>query len=588
MKINEPKRWITNVEIKSSHPILPEFSWNIPSFAVIAGINGSGKTQLLKDIYNTSHSDCESSLVKLTVDEVINFSNVIKFIPHNYDVSNLNPNLQPGGNKQTNEGGSSQTTENRNDQILAYFKQPQKTNPDLDKLAAIIEEKTHSTIDKLTDDGILDNLPPDCVTYLVDGFNNQYIEELFKRYSMQCQRIILKNVESGIIVKENKACDYIGHPPPWKLINRLFDKYGFHYHINEPPRQNRYMARFFDKENNKTQIPFSELSSGEQIIITLILWAYNEKLGGKNKVLLLDEFDAHLNPSLSKMLIDVIKNTLVNKFGIQVIMTTHSPSTVAHVDDEDLFWMERSEPIKDSSKKEIIPILSSGIMTYQEASGLLECVVKSDSKVIIFTEGDIDEIHIKTAKEKLRNKLSFDIFPCDGADKLKQFLIGCPPNLFSDKKIVGVFDYDKEGIEKVISKGNFTEIKEHIYQLKNSDYVFAITLPAPKDLKQYKNCPIEFLYSEQVLNQYGLLKRKTQSELSIFLRKLNINGDVYDEYVNKFNNGSEELWCYSLIEGKKQYFAKEIIPVLEAKEFENFKPLFEIIKWIIKMTNNAK
>ena len=178
------------------------------------------------------------------------------------------PNLRQGGNQQINEGGTSQTTENRNDQILADFRRSQRTNPILNRFIA---KKTHVSIDELTDEEILNYLPPDCITSLEDGFNNQYIEELFKRYSMQCERIILQNVKTGILIKENEAYDRIGHPPPWKIINGLFDKYGFHYHIKEPSSQVRYVARFFDKENNKTQIPFSELSSGEQIIVTLIL-----------------------------------------------------------------------------------------------------------------------------------------------------------------------------------------------------------------------------------------------------------------------------------------------------------------------------
>jgi AAA15 family ATPase/GTPase len=41
-----------------------------------------------------------------------------------------------------------------------------------------------------------------------------------------------------------------------------------------------------------------------------------------------DEFDAHLNPSIAEKFIEVIQTYFVNK-GVQVIMTTHSPSTVA-------------------------------------------------------------------------------------------------------------------------------------------------------------------------------------------------------------------------------------------------------------------
>ncbi|RDU63545.1 AAA family ATPase [Helicobacter sp. MIT 14-3879] len=41
-------------------------------------------------------------------------------------------------------------------------------------------------------------------------------------------------------------------------------------------------------------------------------------------ILLLDEPHSHLNPKMAKMLIEILKNIVVKKFGSQVIMTTHS------------------------------------------------------------------------------------------------------------------------------------------------------------------------------------------------------------------------------------------------------------------------
>ena len=47
------------------------------------------------------------------------------------------------------------------------------------------------------------------------------------------------------------------------------------------------------------------------------------------KVLLFDEIDAPLHPSMSRSLLRTIQKTLVEEHGIFVILTTHSPSTVA-------------------------------------------------------------------------------------------------------------------------------------------------------------------------------------------------------------------------------------------------------------------
>ena len=177
------------------------------------------------------------------------------------------------------------------------------------------------------------------------------------------------------------------------------------------------------------------------------LWAYNEKLGEKNKVLLLDEFDAHLNPSLSKMLIDVIKNTLVGGFGMQVIMITHSPSTVAHVDDEDLFWMERGQPIKKSSRKEIIPILADGITTVNEEEEDLNIQynIKNHDEPFLVVEGITDKIIIEEAWGKLyQTKMPFFIqpyFDCYyiiNTFRREDIFENCPDKLF-----VGLLDFDE-------------------------------------------------------------------------------------------------------------------------------------------------
>ena len=54
-------------------------------------------------------------------------------------------------------------------------------------------------------------------------------------------------------------------------------------------------------------------------------------------ILLLDEVDSHLHPSAVKEVMTILKRLAAN--GTQIIMTTHSPTTVAMVEKENTFLL---------------------------------------------------------------------------------------------------------------------------------------------------------------------------------------------------------------------------------------------------------
>lgn len=574
-QINNNKRWISQVEIKSKHPILPGFTWNMPPFAVISGINGSGKTKFLEAIYDCVNynrnrpSNYETSnIIKLIGIDPTNlkFFNEIKFIRHNAGFQDLRG--------ETNSAVLDSITS----QLIIYLSRKKANEPgftnnhNYDQIIDVITERSGKKIGEIENEDIRRSIPHDHMLYTMDCFDNQHIAALLKSYQVKCDHIMLENNKIGKLCSFEEACKKIGLPPPWEIINNIFDKYNFHYHINKPETGETYILTFLDKNNVKKTIQFSQLSSGEQIIVTLILWAYNDKLGLKNKVLLLDEFDAHLNPSLSKMLIDVIKNTLVKKFDMQVIMTTHSPSTIAHVDDEDLFWMERGKPIKSSSKKEIIPILANGIMTVreQEADLMIECNIKNQNKPIVFVEGVTDKMILETAWNKIHGKeMPFYFQPAfDCHFIINTFLREKIFNNFPKHFFIGLLDFDdayNTWKEKAINKNKYEKAKNPndtiiIYKNKkhnNNGYVMCI--PIPELRKNYAGANIK--------NSY----------LSI---ELLFNDEIVKDYCTEQKvSGGNILLTFK--DDKKQHFAENIVPTLDAKEFENFKPLFETINNIL-------
>ncbi|EDV26810.1 uncharacterized protein TRIADDRAFT_54102 [Trichoplax adhaerens] len=64
-----------------------------------------------------------------------------------------------------------------------------------------------------------------------------------------------------------------------------------------------------------------------------------DKTEKKKAVYLLDEPDAHLHTSFVKQLIEIIKTRLVSELGMQVIMTTHCPTTVSLVPNNCVYVM---------------------------------------------------------------------------------------------------------------------------------------------------------------------------------------------------------------------------------------------------------
>jgi hypothetical protein len=99
----------------------------------------------------------------------------------------------------------------------------------------------------------------------------------------------------------------------------------------------------------------------------------------------MDEPDAHLHPSMTNQFLRVIKNVLVEKHGVRVIMTTHSPSTVALSPDDSIFVMSKATEIsRPSSKNSAISLLTSGIVFVGQ--GTKTVIVEDQDDVNFYTE----------------------------------------------------------------------------------------------------------------------------------------------------------------------------------------------------------
>jgi len=103
------------------------------------------------------------------------------------------------------------------------------------------------------------------------------------------------------------------------------------------------------------------------------------------RLMLLDEPDAHLHPSLTKQFIQSIQDVLVKKFGVQVIMTTHSPSTIALSPEGNIYELKKNPTSieKLGSKSQGINILTSGFISVTEGAKFV--LVEDQSDVYFYS-----------------------------------------------------------------------------------------------------------------------------------------------------------------------------------------------------------
>ena len=136
------------------------------------------------------------------------------------------------------------------------------------------------------------------------------------------------------------------------------------------------------------------LSSGEKILMALCLASFNQKLGRRRpSLLLLDELDTVLHPSMVTALVVALRSLFVDR-GCNVIMTTHSPMTVSALLETDVFRVVRNGKqvsVTPTTAYEAIEELSEGIATLDSG---LRIAASHEAEVIILTEGN-NTLHLK-------------------------------------------------------------------------------------------------------------------------------------------------------------------------------------------------
>lgn len=608
-----------SLKVTSRYKSLQEgFEWNnIPPFAVITGVNGVGKTQLLEVIKGRSERPDNRGIIpqinreitsaaglenlifsESTTQRGLTLNGLVEYVQNSdqrlVTIRNLEKNIK---NYQYHiNNGLSQISQSidrveklqiRNNIDSWRNEIRNLQNQELNVHIYAYEEELKRIAKKL--DKKVDELSEaEIREFAIDNFESlTNVDELTRFIANDNQRYMKRVTYLTETHQREEADMLVAQERPFQTINRIFRQYGFDYFdmLNPFPVDNKLNGeiRFQGKEGEI--VDYNSLSSGEQAIVQFVIWSYGQDFrGNRLNTMVLDEPDAHLHPSMCKMMVEIFSEMSAKKEigggGIRIIITTHSPSTVAFTPEGSLFVMQREadnkRSIRPTTSEDAVEILSDGIFTFSRAMSQFTQLSSSQKQNLVFVEGKTDVKHFNKAMQMLGYNLDVEFFDMHDATTLSNFITCTPARLFNKKSLIALFDCDREGNKGYKGKDCGIEGVKEVTSEQSEGRSFCVMIIPPDGLEKY--CPVEYLYSKEVLDGNNVLTKRNFNEFTNL-----ISFSTPDEAKNLSEEYDKEtsIRPFKVNDDRKIVFSDVVQHFSDPEVFRGFKPTLDLIAAII-------
>ena len=357
---------------RSPHLSITQFDpVDIPDFVVLTGVNGSGKSHLLEAIEKRQVviQGFENAHIVLFNYETFRLDNEPEFNGHQIaaeregawqyhqqqirgNVSNWRSGLGPSYDslkatcKESKKGFLSLAAEqlgHYRTSFMNFFNSPNvRQHPQAQGIRSLAKQLPYS-IDEIEHEDFIQLYKP--FVFKNDFLPNQ-IGKIFWDYYVKYRGNQINEYENAKhgknyqVLSEEEFVRTHGEKP-WEMVNQILKTFDtLKYRVNSPEGADyfgNYKLRLQHIEKPGLEVEFSTLSSGEKILMALVASVYKSASDRHfPDVLLLDEVDASLHPSMMKNMLDVIQNVFIRQ-GVKVILVTHSPTTIALAPEESIY-----------------------------------------------------------------------------------------------------------------------------------------------------------------------------------------------------------------------------------------------------------
>ncbi|MET3513019.1 putative ATPase [Pseudacidovorax sp. 1753] len=174
---------------------------------------------------------------------------------------------------------------------------------------------------------------------------------------------VRKNPDYKMTAPEAAFTERFGQAP-WEAYNEGLAKLGIEFKFNVQLDESLENPQIYLNKGSSSNISFDSVSAGERVLLSFALATMTKAQGTmrvvRPDVLLLDEPDAHLHPALVKDFFALIIEPLIAE-GTKIIITTHSPTTVALAPENSIFRKIPNSGLERTTKQEAIDSLLEGV-----------------------------------------------------------------------------------------------------------------------------------------------------------------------------------------------------------------------------------
>jgi ABC-type taurine transport system ATPase subunit len=176
---------------------------------------------------------------------------------------------------------------------------------------------------------------------------------------------------------------------PWTVLNNAYEAAGLDLRIAPPELDGTDLFKLEFTRGANVKVNLGALSSGEQIAAAIGVGLYQSQPGSLRpltpKLLLLDEIDAPLHPLLTKQVLTLLEE-LATRLDMCVVMTTHSPTTVALAGKDAIFEKLPGRGLKKIAKGKALNLLLTGVPALAlDFEGQRQVFVEAPSDAKVFS-----------------------------------------------------------------------------------------------------------------------------------------------------------------------------------------------------------
>lgn len=307
---------------------------------------------------------------------------------------------------------------------------------------------------------------------------------------------------------------------------------------------------------------------------SVYIYSIVELFKDRNCITLLDEPDSFLHPEWQfDFLKQVFEITDTAARNNHVLMSSHSAATLCSLEEQriSLFRIENSAvSCSKRSKKEIIHELSDSFIQYSEDESklLIDNVIRSSSKPILFVEGPSDVSILNTAHKKLYPGEDISVLIQDAFDRGFIRTLLARHEVFAtypDKQFFALFDFDDayDDWRYLGGEHQVTDIGLGLCRKLTDKNAHTFLLPVPDNALR-----------AQVWDETNPIE-KIKPKPHFCVEHIFWGVDGLDGWF-RFDDRTGLIRFKG--DGHKVKFAKEIVPNLNAACFEVFRPMFTFIK----------